>query len=87
MNAASIAAMPWPVPVRCARSGDTAYQPRVGNTSRRFASMAQASDYETGVFCRRRGAGLLDDASGATRQGWLDEDARLPSIPGWSAKP
>jgi hypothetical protein len=87
MSSTNIASMPWPAPVRCGSKGDIAYQPRVGNTARRFDSMAQASDYETGVFCRRRGAGLLDDASAATRQGWLDEDARLPSITGWSAKP
>ena len=84
MSTASITLMPWPVPARCEHTGATTYQPRVGNTARRFSRMADASDYETGVTYRRACLGLLDDASAATRQGWCDEDSRLPSMPPWS---
>jgi len=84
MNPANIHAMPWPVPARCERTGAITYQPRLGNTARRFARMADASDYEAGVRYRRACLGLLDDASAATREGWLDEDKRLPSMPAWS---
>jgi hypothetical protein len=78
------ATLPWPVPQRCARTGATSFAPRVGNTTRRFARMADATDYETGVHCRKQGLGLLDDASAATRLGWCDEDTRQPSMAAWS---
>ena len=80
-------ALPWPLPVFCHRSKTTLYRPRCGNTAREFRSMAEATDYETGVRCRQAGTGLLDEASSATRQGWLDEDSHQANPPTWRQQP